>query len=126
MSAEPLSFDFTEPVADVRSVSPIGQPLPPFQGATTQSKHASWTGALAAQERRSANLETLRALWRQPRTINAVAALSGLPVASICSLKKCLGDELEVVDLECVSWGPDRRMTRRTRWRIRGCQPANT
>lgn len=117
--AQPLAFDFAEPAVDINRVSPTGQSLPPFQGKTPQSAHASYTGALAAQETRSANLATLRDLWRQPRTINAVAALSGLPVASVCSLKACMGDALEVAGLESVSWGPERRMTKRTRWQLR-------
>lgn len=116
--AESLSFDFAAPLADVTQVSPVGCARPPFQGATVQSRHASYTGALTAQDRRSENIATLRALWRQPRTIQQVAALSGLPVASVCSLKACLRDQLEVVGLEAVSWGPDRRATKRTLWRI--------
>jgi hypothetical protein len=117
--AEPLSFDFAEPVADVRSVSPVGEQLPPINGNTPLSRHASYTGAVHAADARSANIVALRQLWREPRTINEIAAITGLPVSSVCSLKSALGDELEEIDLEVVEWGVDRRATKRTRWRLK-------
>jgi hypothetical protein len=112
-------FDFSAPTADTRSVSPTGQSLPPINGTTTRSRHASYTGAISAQETRSANIVALRQLWRQPLTINAVAAITGLPVSSVCSLKAALGEELVAVDFELVEWGPHRKATKRTRWQLK-------
>jgi hypothetical protein len=113
--ADSLAFDFDAPVVDVRQVSPVGPSLPPFQ----RGSHSSWTGAVAAQETRSANISALRQLWLEPRTINDLAAITGLPVSSVCSLKAALKDELELVDYESVAWGPGRRSTKRARWRLR-------
>jgi hypothetical protein len=91
----------------------------PFQGATRRSAHASYTGAVSASQTRSANLTALRQLWREPRTMVEMSTISGLPLSSICSLKACLANELEVVDFEDIHWGDGRKATKRTRWRIR-------
>lgn len=95
------------------------EPLPPINGSTPKSRHASYTGAVHAAETRSANIVALRQLWRWPMTINEAAVLMQLPVSSICSLKASIADELEVVDFEFVSWGAHRKPTKRCRWRIR-------
>ena len=91
----------------------------PFQGSSPASTHASWTGAVSAQRAWSANLTMLRQLWREPRTLNEIAAISGLPITSVCSLKASLADELEIVDYETIVWGDGRRNTKRCRWRLR-------
>jgi len=88
----------------------------PFQGLTRASTHSSWTGALSASEHRSANLDAMRRLWTEPRTINEMATLMGLPVSSICSLKAVL--PLEPCGFETVTW-PNSRSTKRTKWRLR-------
>jgi len=93
--------------------------LPPINGRTVKARHASYTGAVHALKSRSANLVALRQLWREPRTLNEISVLSGLPVSSVCSLKKALEDELEVVDFETIEWGSGRRATKRCRWRLR-------
>lgn len=99
-----------------------GEPLPPVQGSGPLSRHASWTGALKAQETRSANIVALRQLWRQPLTINEAAAILRLPVSSICSLKSAIESELEEVDHEIVTWGRGRKATKRTRWQLKQAQ----
>jgi len=92
----------------------------PINGKTPMARHASYTGAVHACETRSANLVAMRQLWREPRTLNEIATIMGLPVSSVCSLKSAIEDELETVDFEEVNWGPGRRPTKRTRWRLRG------
>src|SRR5579862_7035706 len=114
-------LDFSAPIADVTTTSPTGEALPPIAGRSPAARHASYTGAVHAQETRSANLTALRQLWREPRTINEMAAITGLPVSSVCSLKSALEDELEVVDFELVEWGDGRRPTKRTRWQLKTC-----
>ena len=92
--------------------------LPPINGTTLKARHASYTGAVSALKARSANLVALRQLWREPRTINEISAITGLPVSSVCSLKKALEAELEIVDFETVEWSHGRT-TKRCRWRLR-------
>src|SRR5262249_739988 len=92
---------------------------PPINGRTPQSRHSSWTGAVHAAEARSANMTALRQLWREPRTMNEVSAITGLPMSSVCSLKSAIEDELEVVDMIPIEWGPGRRATKRCRWRLK-------
>ena len=93
--------------------------LPPINGRTPLSRDSSYSGAVHAAETRSANIWTLRQLWREPLTINDVAALAHLPVSSVCSLKAAIHDELEEVDQELIMWGDGRRHTKRTRWRLK-------
>ncbi len=116
-----VSFNGRTPAfgAEHGGSSPSTAATAPFQGRTPRSRHSSWTGAQSAQETRSANLVALRQLWRQPLTINDVAAITGLPVASVCSLKARLGEELTVVDFETVYWGAGRKATKRARWKLR-------
>lgn len=97
--------------------------MPPYQGKTAISREASYSGAVHASETRSANIWTLRQLWRRPLTINDVAALAKLPVSSVCSLKAALEDELEAVDKEMIVWTAvdgKQRTTFRTRWKLKG------
>lgn len=91
--------------------------LPPINGTTSQSRHASYTGAVHALETRSANVQALRQLWRDPHTIQDVAAITGLPISSVCSLKSCL--DLIPAGFEVQDWGPSRRSTKRTLWKLR-------
>lgn len=119
MGMEPLAFDFSEPPVDPASVSPKGEALQPINGKTPLSRHASYTGAVHADETRSANIWQLRQLWRDPHTMQEIAAITKLPLSSVCSLKAALADELEAVDVVPVEWGEGRKPTRRTRWRIR-------
>lgn len=97
---------------------PKHQAWPPFRGTTDQSKHASWTGSVHATDARTANILTLRQLWTVPRTMNEIAAMSGLPLSSVCSLKSAIEDELEFVDHEIMEW-PQGRATKRSRWRLK-------
>lgn len=89
---------------------------PPYQGRTVQSRHASYAGAQAAQATRSANLALLAQLWGTPTTLQQMAAQTGLPLASICSLKACL--DLEPCGHETVMHAGGRT-TKRTLWRLR-------
>ena len=106
-------------VIAVSSSGPRLRELPPINGTTPKSRHASYTGAVHALHARSANLVALRQLWREPRTLNEISVLSGLPVSSVCSLKAALDAELEIVDFETVEWGEGRRPTKRCRWRLK-------
>jgi hypothetical protein len=115
--ADSLSFDFGVSPVNPHTVGPTV--LPPISGKTPASRAASRTGALHAAETRSPNIWTLRQVWREPLTINEVAAITGLAVGSVCSLKALLDPELEEVDHERIVWGDGRRDTWRTRWRIK-------
>lgn len=116
-------FDFAPAIVhDIRRVSPTGGELPPVNGATPAARHSSYTGAVHASEAQSANLVAMRQLWREPRTINDIAALMPLPVSSVCSLKSALEAELEFVDYEVIVWGEGRKDTKRARWRLRAEQ----
>lgn len=113
-------LDLSEPV-DPLAVSPVGQPrLPPVNGKTPQSRHSSYTGAVRAAEKRSLNIERLRALWVEPFTMDQIAHITCLPLSSICSLKSCIEDELEIVDMVPQTW-PTGRTTKRCRWQLRAC-----
>ena len=113
------TFNFDAEPVDVRQVGPTGERLAPFRGRSVMSRHTSYTGALHATEARSANILTLRQLWTVPRTMNEIAAISGLPLSSVCSLKSAIEDDLEEIDMEVIEWGDGRRPTKRTRWRIK-------
>lgn len=91
--------------------------LPPINGSTVLSRHASFTGALKAQTHRSANLTALRQLWKEPRTMNEIAAITGLPLSSVCSLKAAFGGEIQAFDVIPFQWG-DGTITKRTRWKL--------
>jgi hypothetical protein len=110
---------FDAPIADVATTSPSGASLPPINGTTPQSRHSSYTGAICASQTRSANIVALRQLWREPRTLNEISVITGLPVSSVCSLKAALASELEFVDFERITWGDGRKATKRSRWRIK-------
>lgn len=117
--AEPLAFNFDTPPVDPTAVSPVGEPRPPINGKTPLSRHASYTGAVHADETRSANIGMLRQLWREPLTMQDVAAITKLPLSSVCSLKSAIDDELEAFDVVPVEWGDGRKPTKRTRWRLK-------
>jgi hypothetical protein len=92
--------------------------LPPINGTTIPARHASFTGAVHALETRSANVQALLQLWRQPLTIQDVAAITKLPISSVCSLKASIADRLVFVDYEIVEW-LHRKPTKRCRWQLR-------
>lgn len=87
----------------------------PAQGSTADSLATSRTGAEAADRVRSRNLDVLLNLWREPKTMHDVAALSGLPLSSVCSLKAALVGDLVWHSKETKAW-PDGRTTQRSRW----------
>lgn len=93
--------------------------LPPINGNTPLTRASSYSGAIHAAETRSANITALRQLWREPRTMNEIAVITGLPLSSVCSLKDAIKDELMEVDHELVEWGNGRKPTTRTRWQIK-------
>ncbi len=88
-----------------------------YRGSTARSKATSASGAAAALVDRHRKIDTLRRLWARPLTIQEASAISGYPLASVCSLKKCLANELvEAGDVEKL-WA-NGRITRRMRWQI--------
>ena len=90
-----------------------------YRGSTTRTRRTSASGAVAALTDRKWKIDTLRRLWKQPRTIQEMAQVSGFPIASVCSLKKCLAAELvEVGEVERL-W-ESGRATKRTIWQIVG------
>lgn len=88
-----------------------------YRGSTARSTATSASGAHAALVDRRRKIDTLRRLWAQPLTIQDMATISGFPIASVCSLKKCLSAELEEVEVVEKVWS-DGRITRRMRWQI--------
>lgn len=88
-----------------------------FRGSTARTRRTSASGAVAALTDRTQKIDTLRRLWRQPHTLQEMAAISGFALGSVCSLKKCLASELVEVGEEEKLWA-DGRVTRRTRWQI--------
>ena len=90
-----------------------------YRGSTARTRRTSASGAVAALTDRKRKIDTLRRLWRQPRTIQEMAQVSGYPIASVCSLKKCLSSELVEVDTVEKLWA-DGRVTSRVRWQIVG------
>ena len=90
----------------------------PYQGTTLPSVASSASGAVKALRKRSAKLQALRALWREPLTMHQVSERTGWPLASVCSLKACLGEELRAVGQVSVTW-PDGGTTQRTVWQVK-------
>ena len=88
-----------------------------FRGSAPLAVAASYSGAVAALVGRGAKLAHVRSWWTVARTMQDVAALTGYPLASVCSLKKCLG-----ADLQAAGWVyhtlPDGRQTRRVLWKV--------
>lgn len=94
------------------------QPDPAFyRGSTARTRATSASGAIRALEDRATKVATVRRLWAQPHTIQEIASISGFPISSICSLKKCLDGELVEVDAVEKLWA-DGRITKRTRWQL--------
>lgn len=90
-----------------------------YRGSTARTRRTSASGAVAALSDRQRKIDTLRRLWKQPRTLQEMAQVSGFPIASVCSLKKCLAAELvEVGEVERL-W-ESGRATKRTLWQIVG------
>lgn len=88
-----------------------------FRGSTARTRRTSASGAVAALAQRTQKIDTLRRLWVRPLTIQSMSVISGYPIASVCSLKKCLAAELVEVGEEEKLWA-DGRITRRTQWQI--------
>jgi hypothetical protein len=96
------------------------QPDPAFyRGSTARSRRTSASGAAAALVDRRRKVDTLRRLWARPMTIQEISLVSGYPIASVCSLKKCLGADLLDVGESEKFWS-DGRVTKRTIWQIVG------
>lgn len=120
-------------VSDVRSVSPVGEDLPPFQGRSTTTAHASYTGARSLVEtwtaRQSAYLQLLNTAGAL--TDHEAAALLGCGLSSVNSIRGNLIDRAEARGqlAPIIEDGFDEhhftdmngtpRTTKRARWRIR-------
>lgn len=91
----------------------------PIHGVTAESRASSTTGAACAEETRSRNIVRMRVLWKTAHTLNEMADLMGLPITSICSLKSALEAALTFDSYEHVDHGPQRKATKRKRWRLR-------
>lgn len=116
------------PAVDPRSVSPTWHELPPWQGKTQQSAHASYTGARQAVKTYGAKVsEYLQILANGgPISDHAAAALMQCGLSSICSIRNSLidralaeGHEPPIVPdgFDAQEWA-DGGVTRRTRWRL--------
>jgi len=110
LDAEPLSLPFMGPMEP--------RVTAPFQGLSHASREASKSGAEHAEETRSANIARLLELWREPHTMHEIAALSHLPLSSVCSLKAEIEDRLIAVGFQRIEWEGGRRSTKRTRWQL--------
>jgi hypothetical protein len=90
--------------------------LPPFEGRTFQARHASYTGALHALETRQSQIDRLREAWVRPLTLNEAAEATGIPLASVCRRKAEMDAELVFVEFQTVQWA--KRPTKRSRWQL--------
>lgn len=84
-------------------------------GNSPEARDASRTGAEAAEAVRSKNMAILLDLWRVPRSLQEVSALSGLPINSVCSLHAALRKDLVFAGYRIVA-RPTGRDTKQTRW----------
>lgn len=94
------------------------QPRPPIAGRSVATRAASRSGAVYATTGRGTKIARLRALLASPRTLQELAALTGWPISSICSLHAALKPGLIEVGTVAHVW-PDGRTTQRTRWQRR-------
>lgn len=91
--------------------------LPPINGKTPQSKHASYTGAREAQKGRGAKQATYAQILRNhgPLSDQDVAALTKWPLSSVNSIRDSFGGQITAQGLEPSPFG----RARRTRWGFR-------
>lgn len=89
----------------------------PFQGRTRQTRETGASGARAAMSDRTRKIDLLRRHWKTPHTLQEIASITGIPLASVCSLKGRLDDELTCVGEIEKLWA-DGRVTRRSVWQL--------
>jgi hypothetical protein len=112
--ATPQRFNFDVHVAEMPIKVP-GEPcLPPFRGRTSQSRHASYTGAVHAQRTRGEKQQTYAQILRNhgPMTDQDVAALTRWPLSSVNSTRDSFGDQVVPMGFEPSPFG----RAKRTRW----------
>ena len=91
-------------------------PTLPFEGTTARSRHASWTGAKAAEPRAGSQaLRVLVALKAQPMTDHELSHALGLPLATICARRNALVKMGLVIAFALVE-GPYR--AKNTQWSV--------
>lgn len=121
-------LDFSAPAVDPQSVSPTGQALPPIAGKTTQSKHASYTGARQAVKTYAVRTSEYLQLLRNAGALtdHAAAALMHCGLSSICSIRNGIIDQAKAAGKEAPivpdgfdeqEWA-DGGKSKRTRWRL--------
>src|SRR6187399_2082908 len=90
----------------------------PFSGVIQVSRHASATGAKAAESARAGKTKTYLALLEAKGALSdhAVAALTGWPLSSVNSIRNGLAELVIPDGFETEHFGS--RHTRRTRWRV--------
>jgi hypothetical protein len=118
------TFDFRAPVADVRTTSPYGTPVPPAQGRTTGARTASQSGAQAVAITWTARQRAYLHLIEQqgPLTDHAAAAALGWQLCSVNSVRGALRDrvvEAGSEDHHFIDVNGARRHTQRTRWALK-------
>lgn len=91
----------------------------PFSGTISASRHASWTGAQAAQVRRRGTTARYLALLRAegPLSDHEAARRLKCGLSSLCSIRNGIRALLEPAGFDTAEFGG--RVTRRTKWRIR-------
>jgi hypothetical protein len=92
------------------------EPQVPYRGASATTRATSASGARAALDGRGAKLARLAEVYREPRTMQDAARITGWPISSVCSLTDAL-KKRGLLDAGAASheW-PDGRVTWRTRW----------
>jgi len=97
------------------------EPQVPYQGASATTRAASASGAVYALEGRGAKLAHLKALYATPHTMQDIAAITGWPISSVCSLTDALKRRGALREAGTVrqTW-PDGRTTTRTQWQVQG------
>lgn len=98
---------------------PITEVGLPFSGNALEARHASYTGARAAEVRRAGKTKAYLALLASHGALSdqAVAALTNWPLSSVNSIRNGVGELIRPYGFDEAHVGS--RITRRTRWRLR-------
>lgn len=90
----------------------------PFSGSTRMSRHASYTGAKAAESARVGKTRRYLELLKEQGSLSdhAVAAMTGWGLSSVCSIRNGVIELVEPEGFDEQTVGT--KHTRRTRWRL--------
>ena len=92
----------------------------PYQGSSITTRETSRSGSDRVTAEHSGKAAQLLDLFRTrgPLTMNECSDLLKLPLASVCSLRWCIAEELEEFDTVTIPWATGKT-TQRTRWKAK-------